>query len=143
MQSGNGVGAAREFQTENGHAEVLALVPWILPAQLHQLVLGNAERVAHRPQVLLHQVGVEPVVTGGHRSVRSENRLPRNPADRMIETDSLALHAVANGFQNSEPAVTFIQVQNTGRDAHGFEGAETSDAEQQFLANPDARVSSI
>ena len=66
-----------------------------------------------------------------------------NAADGMIEADALALHAVSNRFQNGEAAVPFVQVQNAGCDAHGSEGAEASDAQQQFLADPDARISSI
>ena len=93
--------------------------------------------------MLLHQFGVKPVVAGGHRGVGGENRFAGNPADSMIEADALALHAVTNRFQNGESAVAFVQVQNTGRDAHGLEGAEASDAQQQFLADPDARISAI
>ena len=119
------------------------LIAGILPAQFHQLFLGDAQRFAHGTEMLFHQVGIKPVVAGGHRGVSGENRFAGNAADRMIEADALALHPVANRFQNGEPAMAFVQVQNAGRDAHGFEGAEASDAEQQFLADPDARVSSI
>ena len=49
----------------------------------------------------------------------------------------------ANRFQNRESTVAFVQVQNAGRDAHGVESAEAADAQQQFLANADARISAI
>ena len=42
MQSGDSVGAARESQTQDGHAEVFVVVSGILPSQLHQLFLGDA-----------------------------------------------------------------------------------------------------
>ena len=82
-------------------------------------------------------------MAGGNGSVGGENRFAGNAADGMIEADALALHAVTNRFQHGEAAVAFVQVQNAGRDAHGSEGAEASDAQQQFLADPDARISSI
>ena len=93
--------------------------------------------------MLLHQLGVKPVVAGRNRGVSGENRFAGNAANSMIKNDSLALHPVANRFQDGKPAVALIQVQNAGRDAHGFESAEASDAEQQFLADANARVSSV
>ena len=54
-----------------------------------------------------------------------------------------SLHAVANRFQHGKSAVAFVQVQNAGRDAHGPQGAETSDAQQQFLADADARIAAV
>ena len=61
----------------------------------------------------------------------------------MIEANALALHAVTNRFQHGKSAVAFVQMQNAGRDAHGPERAETSDAQQQFLADADARIAAI
>ena len=54
----------------------------ILASQLHQLLVGDAQRVAQRAQMLFHQFGVEAVVAGGHRSVRGENHFAGNPAAR-------------------------------------------------------------
>ncbi len=113
MQSGNGVGAAGQPQPQDGHAEVFIVIAGILAAQFHELFLGDTQSVAHGTQMLLHQLGVKAVVAGGHRGVSGENRFARNPADRMIEADALALHAVTNRFQHSESAVAFVQVQNT------------------------------
>ena len=143
MQRGDGIGAARQSQAQDGHAKVLILIAWVLPSQLHEFLLRDTQGFAHGAKMLLHQLGVKPVVAGGHGGVGGENRLAGNAADSMIKVDSLTLHAVANRFQHGEPAVAFIQVQNAGGDAHGFEGAETADAQQQFLANPDARVAAI
>ena len=119
------------------------LIAGILPAQLHQLFLGDAQSVAHGSQMLLHQLGVKAVVAGGHGGMSGENRFAGNAADGMIEADALALHAVTDRFQHSEPAVAFVQVQNAGRDAHGPEGAEAADAQQQFLADADARIAAV
>ena len=61
----------------------------ILPSQLHQPFLGDAQSVAQRTQMLLHQLGVKAVVAGGHGGVRGENHFAGNPADGLIEADAL------------------------------------------------------
>src|SRR4051812_16835005 len=61
----------------------------------------------------------------------------------MIEANAFTLHAISNGFKNCEAAMTFIHVQHAGRGAHGPERAVASDAQQQLLADTDARISTI
>ena len=99
--------------------------------------------LAQRPQVLLDQVGAEPVVTRGHRRVRREDHFPRNLAGGGGKVDALLLHAGANGLKDGEAAVPFVQVQNPRRDAHRLQRAIAADAQQQLLADARAHVSAI
>ncbi len=56
VQRGNGIGAAREFQAQHGHAEIFVRVAGILASQRHQPLVGEPKRLAQRPQMLFHQV---------------------------------------------------------------------------------------
>ncbi len=132
-----------KLQAQHGHAEILVGIAGIFAAQLHQLVVRKAQRLAQRAQMLFDQFGVEAVVAGGHRRVRGKDHFAGNAGHGLIEADALVLHAAANRFQNGKSAVAFVQVQNAGRDAHGSQRAEAADAEQQFLADTDARIAAI
>ena len=87
MQSGDRVGAARQSQAQDGHAEILIAIAGILASQFHKLFLGDTQRLAQRSKMLLHQFGVEAVVACGHGSVGGENHLPGNPPDGLIKAD--------------------------------------------------------
>src|ERR1700736_441354 len=50
---------------------------------------------------------------------------------------------MANGFEHSEPAMSFVEVQNAGSNAQGAEGSEPANAEQQLLANANASIASV
>jgi hypothetical protein len=93
--------------------------------------------------MLLHQFRVKAVVAGRHGSVGGENHFPGYPGHGLVKVQSLILHAAANRFQYGKPAVPFVEVKNARGDAHGAESAEASHAEQQFLPDPDARISTI
>ena len=53
------------------------------------------------------------------------------------------MHAVADGFEDGEAAVAFVEMQDAGGDAHGFQCAESAYAEKQFLANAGAAVAAV
>jgi len=44
--------------------------------------------------------------------MRGEDDFARNTRHGCAEADSFVLHARVDGFKHSEPAVTFIQMQN-------------------------------
>src|ERR1700722_8714091 len=93
--------------------------------------------------MFFHQPHIEPVVACGHRRVRRKDNLPGNSWCGLLKTEALIFHAVANGFENCERAMSFVQVQNARSDSHRFQGAETPDAKQQLLADADAPVAAI
>src|SRR5580692_2515542 len=119
------------------------LVVWILASQPHQAFLGKAKRFAHRSQMLFDEIPIKAIVTGRDRSMSRENHLPRYARCGGVESDALLLHAHADRFQHRKSAVPFVQVQDARHDAHGFKGAEASDAEHQLLPDSSPRVSAV
>src|ERR1700676_2752448 len=89
------------------------------------------------------EIRIEAVMTGGNGSVRGEDDFAGDAGNGGIESDAFFLHAGANRFEDDKAAVTFVQMKHAGTDAHGFEGAETSDTEKQFLADASARVAAV
>ena len=75
-------------------------------------------------------------MAGGHRRVRREDDFARNARHGLVEAQAFLLHALANRLEHGKAAVSFVQVQNAGRDPHRLQRAKTADAEQQFLADP-------
>ena len=55
VQRGYGINAAREPEPQHGHTEHLLLDCRVFAAQRHQPFMRQSERLAQRPQVLLHQ----------------------------------------------------------------------------------------
>ncbi len=143
MQRRNGIGTAGKQEPENGHAERFMMVIGMLAAKAHQPFVRNAQLFAQRAQVLLNQIGMEPVVTRRHRGVGGEDHFPGNLMGGGVEVQAFFLHAIANRLQHGEPAVAFVEVENAGRNAHGLEGAKTADPEQQLLTNAGASVTAI
>ena len=105
--------------------------------------MRDAKLIAQRPKVLLDQVGGEAVVSRGHRRVRREDDFARNLHGGGVEVDAFFLHAGADGLEDCESAVAFVQMQHAGRNAHRLQSAVAADAEQQFLADAGAAVSAI
>ena len=93
--------------------------------------------------MLFDQIRIEAIMAGGNRRVSGEDHFPRHARHRAFKADALFLHAAADRFQHRKSAVPFVQVKNARRDAHGFERAETADAQQQLLPDSRARVSAV
>ena len=143
VQGGHGIGPPREFQPQHRHAELLVVIAGILPSERHEAVVGKTENIAQRPQMLLHQAGSKAVMAGGHRSVGGKTNFARHAGHRLVKAQALLLHTAADGFEHRKAAVPFVQMQDAGSDAHGFQGAKSSHAEQQFLADTDAAVAAV
>ena len=99
--------------------------------------------LAQRPKVLLNEIGVETIVTGGNRSVGGEDHFAGNLSGSKLKTEALFLHAIANRLEDGETAVSLVEVENTGRNSHGFESAEAADTKQQLLTNAGATVATV
>ena len=63
----------------------LVLVLRLDAAQAHQLVVGDAQLVAQRAEMLFDQPAVEAVVSGGHGRVRGEDGVLRDLAEGLVE----------------------------------------------------------
>ncbi len=105
--------------------------------------MRDAELLAQGSEVLFDELGTEAVVAGGDGCVRGEDDLARDLAGGVVEVHALFVHAGANGFEDCEAAVAFVEVEDAGGDAHGLESAEAADAEEQLLADAGAAVSAV
>ncbi len=93
--------------------------------------------------MFLDQVGIEAVVPGGNGRVRRENNLARNARDGGVKPDAFIFHPHANGFEDGEGAVTFVEVKDARSNSESFQGAQSTHAEEQLLANANAQVASV
>ena len=143
MQSGNGIGASRQFQPQDRHAELFVLVAGILASERHQLVGRQPQKFSERPQMFLDELRAKAIVPRRHWRVRGKHHFPRNAVDCIVEPQAFILHSIANGFEDRKSAVPFVEVKNARRDAHRFQGTKTSHTEQQLLPDSDTRISTI
>src|SRR5262245_53213872 len=93
--------------------------------------------------MLFDQPPMEPIVARRNRRMRRKDNLARYPPGGLVKVQTFFGHAIANGFQDGECAMPFIQVKHARRDAQSFQRSKASDAEQQFLPYPDATVAAI
>src|ERR1700681_4091254 len=115
----------------------------ILAPQRHEPFVGQTERIAKRPEMLLHKAGIEAVVARGHRSMRCKSNFAGHARYGLIEIHAFFLHAAANRLEHRKTAVPFVQMKNARRDSHGPKSAKTSNAKQQLLTNSDAAVATV
>ena len=107
--------ACREsFKRQHGHAERLVVIGRVDPPQPHEVVVGEVQRLADLAQVLLDQRGREPVVAGGHRRVRGEDRHRRDVAHHLAERQPAGLDLPTDHLQGREGAVALVEVQDRG-----------------------------
>jgi hypothetical protein len=112
-------------------------------AEAHEIFMGDAELVAQRSEVFFDEVRTEAIVAGGDGSVRGEDDFAGNLAGGGVEVEAFFFHARTDRFKNRETAVTLVEMKDTRGDTHGLEGAKAADAEQKFLPDAGAGVSTI
>ena len=93
--------------------------------------------------MLFDELRAEAVVAGGDGCVRGEDDLAWNLAGSVVEVHAFFDHASAYGLEDCEAAVAFVEVEDSGSDAHGFECAEAAYAEEEFLADAGATVAAV
>src|SRR5580704_18976687 len=93
--------------------------------------------------MLFDEIHIKAIMTGRHRGMGGEDYFPRDAWCGGVESDAFFLHAHPDRFEHRKSAVPFIQVQNARHDAHGFKGAEASDAKHHLLPDSSSRVSAI
>src|SRR5277367_5503336 len=86
---------------------------------------------------------MKAVVTRRHRGVGGKDHLAGNLMSSSVEAETFFVHAIANRFEHGETTVALVEVKDSGRNAHGSEGAKAAYAEQQFLANAGAAVAAV
>ena len=93
--------------------------------------------------MLFNQVAREAVVPRGHWRVGGEHHLARDAWDRVLEHEAFFVHARANGLEDGEDTVAFVEMQDSRCDSHCPKRTEPADAEQQLLADANASVTAI
>ena len=93
--------------------------------------------------MLFDELGAEAVVAGGDGCVRGEDDLAGDLTGGVVEVHAFFEHASANGLEDCEAAVAFVEVKDSGSDAHGLEGAEAAYAEEELLTDAGAAVSAV
>ena len=106
----DGVGPARKFQPQHGHAEAFAFVVRLDAAQAHQLLERNAQLIAQWAEVLFDQPAVEAIVPGRHGRMRGEDRVLGHFAQGIVEAHAVVLHPLADRFERGKHAVPFVQM---------------------------------
>src|ERR1700680_1886383 len=89
------------------------------------------------------QTCIEAVVTGRNWRMGREDNFAGDARNGTVEIQAFFFHPASNRFEDSKPAVAFVQVQNAWRNAHRLQGAEAAHAQQQFLADSKAVIASI
>src|SRR6266404_2542648 len=142
MQRRYRVRSSREPQSEHGHTERL-IQARILASQAHKTFLRKADCIAERPEVLFDRIRFKAIVARRHRSVSYKYDFTRHARHRTFESDPFVFHAHANGFQNCEAAVSFVEVEHAGLDPQLSQGAQPSHPKQQLLPNANAAISTV
>ena len=93
--------------------------------------------------MLVHQVGTESIVSGRDGSMCREASRLCDFAKSVFERVSVFFHFAANRFERCERAMTFVEVINTDRDAHGLERLDATDAKHQLLSNSCSLVATV
>ena len=143
VEGAHRVGPPRHFQPEHRHAERLLVVLGLHAAEAHEMIVRDAQRVAHRSEVLFHQAAVEPVMAGGHRCVGREDGLPGHLADGVVERESVTVHPHPHGLERREDGVPFVEVIDARHDSHRTDRPHAADAEHNFLADTYPRVAAV
>ena len=143
VQRRHGIGAARQLQREDRHAEAFVRIGRIDASERQQLVCAQSHRLAQRAEMLLDEMRREAIVPGRHRRVRREDDLRRNSAQRFAGADAFGRHALRRQLERGERAVSFVEMDDAGRDAERRQRLDAADAEQQLLADADAIVAAV
>jgi hypothetical protein len=75
--------------------------------------------------------------------MRGENGFAGYAGQSLVEAESFVLHAVSNRFEYGKRAVSFVEMKNARRNAHGLQRSKAADTEQQLLTDSDAAIAAI
>jgi len=106
-------------------------------AERQELLHADAELLHERSEIALHQLMIEDVVAGGHRSMRGKHRVGRGRFQRAVEVETLA-DELAAAFEDLKRGVAFVDVPHRRIQSDRAQRAHAADAEHDLLL--DARV---
>ena len=143
VQRRHRVGAARQLQREDRHAEPFVRIGRVDASERQQLVRAHAHGGAQRAEVLVDQRRREAIVARRHRRVRREHDLRRDSAQRFGGADAFGRHALARQLERGKRAVSLVEMDDTRRDAERRQRLDPAHAKQQLLADADAIVAAV
>src|SRR5262249_23482186 len=115
------------------HREELAALLADLPAEVKELVEGDAELAHVAPEVLPEHLRGEDVDPGRNRRVRREDVAGRRYLARLGEGETLLLDQVADLLERHDRRVPLVDVPDRRRPADLVERARASDPEHDLL----------
>ena len=117
MQRTYRIGTARKLEPDDGHAKRLALILRFDPAQAHQLLARNPQRLPQRTKMLFDQSGIEAIVPCRDGRVGREDRVLGYLAQGVVKRQAIVFHSFANDFQRGKCAMTFVEMIDARKNA--------------------------
>ncbi len=138
VQAAHAVPVSGDVQRQDRHGEELLGTLHVVPAQCQDAVQGLVQLPGERGEVGGHELGREPVVARRDRRVRREDVALGRGLDRLFEGQPVPVHEHPDLFQDQEGGVPLVQVVDPWSDAHGVQGAQPPDPQDDLLG--DARL---
>ena len=86
---------------------------------------------------------MEPIDAGRNRSMRGENIPGRGCLAGLSEGELVLLHEQPNALQGQKGGMPLVHVADSGPQAHGFQRADATDAQQDLLLDSQLVVTAI
>src|SRR5690606_6392486 len=122
---------------EGGHVERGIRVVGVAAAELEQLTRLHARLGEPGAERAAHQVATEDLVAGRDRGVDREHRITAHPPQRLTGGEAgLRDDELARSLQEQERRVALVEMPDLRRKAQGAKGADSTDSEDELLAEP-------
>ena len=135
------VDPCRQPDGRDGHVKTVVVDHRVM-AQAKEGVAGDPHVLPHRTDALLHLVGRERVVPGGHRRVGREHAARAHPAHGVRERVP-ARHQLSHPLHQHEGSVPFVGVPGGWVVPQGAQHAHAADAEHPFLPQPQVGAAGV
>ena len=142
VESGDGVRALGHAEPEDGHGEWTVLVAGGA-APFDDAPWGDAGFGFEGLHVFLDEGDWEGFVAGGDGGVGGEDIGARGDLAGGVDVETLVFGEEFETGDAEEGGVAFVHVADFWFHAHGDEGAEAADGEEEFLAEPHEVVTAV
>ena len=135
VQLADSIGKMGETQAEDGHRKGRGGIAR-RPAVVDEIPRINAGGGLEGFEVGFHQVHREGFIPGRDRRVGGEDRGPAGHFVGGLEVETLDFSQELQPGEAEEGGMTLVEVADIGFQPHCDEGAEATDGEEEFLADP-------
>ncbi len=132
---------ARELQGQHRQAEGAVGLVGALP-QAHEVLAAHPQTSAQVPEVGLHELRSEGVVSGGDRGVGGEADAGSQGLDGLVPVQP-ALDHLAHQLQGQEGRVPFVHMPHLGLDAQPAQRAHAAQAQDLLLGDAHRAVTAV